>query len=151
MRAMSSAHLFYPVAGCRARGPGALAAYRVVGFAWRGRRAGYGPAGTFIHRCAATEQSRGYRQARGRTVVECAGMPQVGAAKQDDRPCGRHELYLGRMRAHLAAEGQRVGRVPVDRCEPGMTRSGPLSGVKALMHHMADRLRHRLRFRWPGK
>ena len=24
------------------------------------------------------------------------------------------------------------------RCEPGMTRSGPLSGVKAVIHHMAE-------------
>jgi hypothetical protein len=37
------------------------------------------------------------------------------------------------------------------RCEPGMTRSGPLSGVNALMHHMADRLRHGPCVRWPGK
>ena len=67
-----------------------------------------------FHRCAATEESRGYRQARGRAVVERAGMPQVGVVEQDDRPCGRYDLDLGRVRAHLAAQGQRVGRVPVD-------------------------------------
>src|SRR5690349_3274050 len=29
------------------------------------------------------------------------------------------------------------------RCEPGITRSGPSSGVNALMHHMADSVCHR--------
>jgi len=29
------------------------------------------------------------------------------------------------------------------RREPGMTRSGPLSGVKAVIHHMADSVCHR--------
>ena len=37
------------------------------------------------------------------------------------------------------------------RCEPGMTRSGPFSAVNALIHHIADRLRHGPCVRWPGK
>ena len=61
--------------------------------------------GHLINRCEAAEESGGNRQPRGRTVVERAGMPQVGVVEQDDRPGGHHDLHLGRVRAHLAAEG----------------------------------------------
>jgi hypothetical protein len=66
-------------------------------------------------------------------------------------PSGRDDLYLGRMRAHPAAEGQRVGRVPVDPVRTRDDPKRPVIGGHALMHHMADSLRHGPRVRWPGK